>query len=521
MGAMNRPAVIDRATLPNAVEPLQDMVLEMAAQLDGLRAQFDAQMESLRHQLVELRRRLFGPRSEAMHPGQGELWSEAVVVPVPPEAFREVEAHRRRQPGRAAIGEHLPRRRVEHDLPADEKAAFAAVERIGEEVSEMLEYIPARLEVIQNVRLKYRCERADGSSTIRTATAQGSPIAKSNAGPGLLAHVMVSKYLDHCPLARQQRILARDGVVIARQTLCDWVLDGAELLSVLMPALHRHVLASPVIFTDDTTLALQAPGKTVTARMWAYLAGGHRKDEDGRWQAVAPAALYDFTLDRSGTHPRRILGDWRGYLQADDYSGYHASFREGVTHVACWAHARRKYFDVVKAMPKGARPGLAHHALRFIGLVYRIERQIAEADPDLRRQHRQRRTKRVLAWFHRWLSAHAPTLLPKSPLAKAFAYTLSNWTALTVFVNDGSLAADNNLSERAMRPVALSRKNWLFAGSERGGRAAAVLFSLIETARLNGVEPYAYLKDVLARINTHRVDRLEELLPMNWTPAAA
>ncbi|MCK2128279.1 transposase, partial [Thauera aromatica] len=224
-----------RATLPNAVEPLQEMVLEMAAQLDGLRAQFDAQMESLRHQLAELRRRLFGPRSEAIHAGQAELWSEAVEVPVPPEDYREVEAHRRRRPGRAAIGEHLPRRRVEHDLSADEKAAFAAVERIGEEVSEMLEYLPARLEVIQNVRLKYRCERADGSSTIRTATAPGSPIAKSNAGPGLLAHVMVSKYLDHCPLARQQRILARDGVVIARQTLCDWVLDGAELLSVLMP----------------------------------------------------------------------------------------------------------------------------------------------------------------------------------------------------------------------------------------------------------------------------------------------
>ncbi|WP_157866553.1 IS66 family transposase [Aromatoleum aromaticum] len=418
---MNRPAVIDRATLPTAVEPLQDMVLEMAAQLDGLRTQFDAQMESLRHQLAELRRRLFGPRSEAIHAGQGELWSETVEVPVPPEAFREVEAHRRRQPGRAAIGEHLPRRRVEHDLSADEKASFAAVERIGEEVSEMLEYLPARLEVIQNVRLKYRCERADGSSTIRTATAQGSPIAKSNAGPGLLAHVMVSKYLDHCPLARQQRILARDGVVIARQTLCDRVLDGAELLSVLMPVLHRHVLASPVIFTDDTTLALQAPGKTVTARMWAYIwpaAIARMSTGVGRrWRRRHCTTSRSIAAART-----RILGDWRGYLQADDYSGYHASFREGVTHVACWAHARRKYFDVVKAMPKGARPGLAHHALRFIGLIYRIEGQIAEADPDVRRQLRQQRTKRVLAWFHRWLTAHAPTLLPKSPLAKAFAY---------------------------------------------------------------------------------------------------
>ena len=278
------------------------------------------------------------------------------------------------------------------------------------------------------------------------------------------------------------------------------------------------MLSSPVIFSDDTTLALQAPGRTITARMWVYLAGGQRQDATDRWHKVAPAALYDFTTDRSGSHVRAMLGDWRGYLQADDYSGYHESFRQGVTHVACWAHARRKYFEVVKAAPKSAPPGLADRALRIIGLIYRIERRIAALDPEKKGKYRQRRTRRVLEGFRDWIEAHLPTLLPKSPLARALRYTHSNWAALTVFLEDGSLAPDNNLSERAMRPVALSRKNWLFAGSVRGGKAAAVIYSLVETARLNGVEPYAYLKDVLGRINEHRNDRLEELLPMHWKP---
>ena len=516
---MNLPAPTDRASLPTEVVPLQNMVLELGQQLHALRAQFDAQLETLRHQLVELRRRLFGPRSEVIHPGQAELWTDPVQIPVPSEERRPVGAHTRRKGGRPAISADLPRRRVEHDLSEAEKAEFVALERIGEEVSELLEYIPARLEVIQNVRLKYRCETADGHRTVRTATAQGAPVPKSNAGAGLLAHVLVSKYLDHCPLARQSRIFARQGVVLSRQTLCDWVLDASDLLAVLMPALQRHVLASPVIFTDDTTLALQAPGKTITARMWVYLAGGYRKDEEDQWQKVAPAALYDFSVDRAGAHPRKILGTWRGYLQADDYSGYHASFREGVTHVACWAHVRRKFFDVVKAAPKGAPPGLAEVALRFIGLIYRIERRLTEADPDVRLRSRQRRTHRVLVWFHRWLSHHYPALLPRSPLGRAFAYALSNWTALTVFADSGQLCPDNNTAERAMRPVAISRKNWLFAGSERGGRAAAVALSLIETARLNGLEPYAYLRDVLTRLPGQRMDRLDELLPMNWKPA--
>jgi hypothetical protein len=319
-------------------------------------------------------------------------------------------------------------------------------------------------------------------------------------------------------------VLARHGVRRSRQTLCDWTLGTAELLAPLMVPLKRHVLGSAVIFTDDTTLALKAPrgesrGKTITARLWVYLAGGWLPDPEQRWRRVAPAALYDFTTDRSGAHARRMLGAWRGFLQADDFSGYAQSFRSGVVHAACLVHSRRRFAKIVKDAPKGSPPGLAHEALKYFAEVYRIEGEIRDADPDERWRVRQMQTKPLMADFERWLTAHAPTVLPKSPLGEAFGYALSNWVALNTFVEHGILEADNNISERAMRPVALSRKNWLFAGSERGGHAAAVAFSLIETARLNGVEPYAYLRDVLQRINGHRQDRLEELLPMNWRAA--
>jgi len=521
-------AAIDRATLPDAVEPLKDLVVELGQTLAAVRSQADAQMASLAQQLAALRQRLFGRSSEVLHVGQAELFCEKVEVPIPPAQHERVGEHQRRRRGRPTIDANLPRCRVEHDLSDQDKAHFARVQCIGEELSETLEYTPARLVVLQHARLKYRCEDAQGDSTIRTAAAFTSPLAKSNAGAGLLAQVLVAKYADHTPLARQERIFARHGAAIARQTLCDWALGSCELLARLMVPLKAHVLASPVIFTDDTTLALQAGrgqqaskrGRTITARLWCYLAGGAKRDEQGQWQPVAPAALYDFTTDRSGEHPRRVLAGWRGWLQADDYAGYHALFKGGaVTHVACWAHARRRYVEVVKTAPKGAPPGLADQALRFIGELYRIEREIAQADPAEKYLQRQCRSKPLLADLHGWLLANAGALLPQSALGKAFAYTLSNWQALMVFVDEGMLAVDNNASERAMRPVAISRKNWLFAGSERGGQAAAVALSLIETAKLNALEPYAYLKDVLARINDHRTTRLEELLPMHWKPA--
>lgn len=525
-------AVLDRHSLPDAVEPLKDMVVALSAALVQLQTQAEQERERWMAQMAELRRRMFGPRSEVLpHEGQGSLWTEALVLPVPPEedTHKEVAAHKRRRCGRPAIDADLPVRRVEHDLSEQDKAGFERCTRIGEQTSRMLEYTPARLEIIETVRATYRCEDANGSVTVRTAQAAASPIAKSNAGAGLLAQVIVAKYADHTPLARQERIFARHGQRLSRQTLCDWVLACAHKLNPLVQALAEYVRSAPVIFSDDTTLALQQPrvkgqprrGRTVTARLWAYLAGGWRQDAEGQWQRIAPAALYDFTLTRSGEHPRRVLQGWRGTLQADDFSGYHQGFRQGITHAACWAHARRKFFDIVKAAPQGAPPGLAHDAMRFITRIYKIESDIRGKPPDERAQERQARSAPLLQDFHQWLQGHAGGLLPKSPLGQAFAYTLSNWAALNTFVSDGAVEVDNNVAERAMRLVAVSRKNWLFAGSERGGQAAAVAFSLIETARLNGVEPWAYLKDVLERIDGHRVDRLHELLPMHWKATAA
>jgi transposase len=532
MIAVMHTAVVDRNSLPDAVEPLRDMVVELSAALTQLQAQAEQQRERFIAHLAELRRRLFGPRSETLpHEGQAALWTETVQVPVPPpqDTHEEVGAHKRRRRGRPAIDADLPVRRVEHDLSEQDKAGFERCVRIGQQTSRMLEYTPARLEIVETVRATYRCEDADGSVTVRTAQAAASPIAKCNAGAGLLAQVMVAKYADHTPLARQERIFARHGLRLSRQTLCDWVLACAHKLKPLAQALAEYVRSAPVIFSDDTTLALQQPrvkgqprrGRTVTARLWTYLAGGWRQDPEGRWQRIAPAALYDFTLTRSGEHPRRVLQGWRGTLQADDFSGYHQGFREGITHAACWAHARRKFFEIVKAAPQGAPPGLAHEAMRFIGAIYKIEADIRGKPPDERATQRKARSAPLLQDFHQWLQGHARGLLPKSPLGQAFAYTLSNWGALNTFVGDGAVEVDNNVAERAMRLVALSRKNWLFAGSERGGQAAAVAFSLIETARLNGVEPWAYLKDVLERIDDHRVDRLHELLPMHWKATAA
>lgn len=518
-------AYLDRALLPDAVEPLKDLVVQLAQQLQAVREQADAQMANLAQQLAALRQRLFGRSSEVLHVGQAELWGEQVELPVPPETRERVGEHHRRRRGRPAIDPKLPRVRVEHDLSEQEKAQFSRVQCIGEEISETIEYTPAKLVVLQHARLKYRCEDEQGGSTVRTASAITSPLARSNAGPGLLAQVLVSKYVDHNPLARQERGFGRHGIVLPRQTLCDWTLGSCELLARLVPALKAHLLASPVIFTDDTTLALQAgrgagTGKTITARLWCYLAGGHKRDATGQWQPVAPAALYDFTTDRSAAHPRRMLAGWSGWLQADDYAGYHGLFKGGgIIHAACWAHARRRYMDVVKTAPPGAPPGLAHEALRYIGELYHIEREIAEADPEQKLLQRQCRSRPLLTDFHRWLTGHVAALLPQSALGKAVAYTLSNWQALTAFVDEGMLAVDNNTSERAMRPIAISRKNWLFAGSERGGQAAAVALSLVETAKLNGLEPYAYLKDVLSRINGCRLSQLEGLLPMHWEPA--
>jgi len=517
MCGMHALATAEIADLPRDVDALIAIILEQ-------RRQYSAVLESLRQQLAKLKQITFGSRSERLSlSGQALLFSGSLPIPVPKEevaAATHVAAHeRKRRPGRPALPADLPRVRQDYDLTDEQKAGFDRLVRIGEVVCSTLDVIPQKVFVIDHVRAKYRAAK-DGRISIVVADAQPSPLAKSNASAGTLAHVLVSTYADGLPLTRQERIFARHGITLSKQTLCDWKLGSAEKLALLMPVLKQHVLGAPVLFADDTILKLLEKGRPTarTARLWTYVSDGARQDAEGRWRHYPRAAYFEFTTTREAIHPSRFLKKYYGFLQADDYSGYHATFRTGrVQHCLCWAHVRRRYVDI--AREPGASP-LAAEALQFIGRIYWIESRLKYAPPDERRAVRQAETVPLLVHFRAWLDAHYPSLLPRSALGQAFAYTLSNWAALLRFTDDGILAPDSNLVERSIRPVAVGRKAWLFAASERGGQAAAVVFSLIESCKLVGVEPYAYLRDVLQRIDQHRVDRLTELLPFNWKPSS-
>lgn len=503
------PLVVDRNALPGEVEALKDIIVDLASQL-----------ESLKSQVLALRRAHYGRSSEQLS-GQAELFGETVSLPLPAVETQTVSYERPRR-GRPALPKDLPRIRVDYDLSAAEKARYDELTRIGEEVSETLDYVPAKLQVIEHVRAKYAARAQDGSSTVLTAAMPPAPLPKANASANLLAHVLVSKYHDHLPLNRIERIFARQGVDLSRSTLCDWVLGSTELLEVLYQALKAHVLAAPKIHADDTLVALveQGRGPSVQARLWAYLGAGAQLNEHGQWIAHPAAVLYEFTDDRRGEHVRRMLSGYSGYLQADAYSGFDALYTGGrIIEVGCWAHVRRKFFDIAQAAPP-EHITLAHQALQWIGRLYAIEAAIKEHPPDAKQQIRCEQAGPLLSEFRTWLEVSLRSLLPKSPTAGAIGYALAHWQALTRYLESGILDIDNNACERAMRPVAIGRKNWLFVASQRGGRAAAIAFSLIQTCKLHAVEPYAYLADVLRRLPSHLSNRVAELLPFDWKPAA-
>ena len=486
---------------------------------DARITQLVQQLETLQQQFLNLRRMHFGATSEKFA-GQTELFTEKVELPVPPEPGKlTVPAHQRRK-GRPALPDDLPRERREYDLSEAEKAEFDAVKRIGEEISKSIEYTPARLIVLEHARAKYVCTK-DGESTIRTAHADPSPLPKSNAGASLLAQILTATFADHLPLNRQQTIFKRHGVELHRSTLCEYKLGAAELLAVLRPALIAHVLAAPRVHSDDTTLPLLEKGRgtTKTARLWGYLGAGARQGNDGTWVEHAPAVVFEFTESREGRHPQRFLKPYSGYLQVDAYSGYDALFASGrVIEVGCLAHARRRFFEVAKTQKT---PGLAAQAVAWIGKLYEIETRVKDEPPDKKLLVRQAESVPLLSDFKRWLDGHFGSLLPQGPLGQAFGYAIRQWRALTRYTESGILVPDNNLLERQMRPIAMGRRAYLFTASERGGMAAATMYSLVATCKLHRIEPFAYLKDVLGRIRNHRMDRLAELLPFNWSPAQA
>ena len=413
----------------------------------------------------------------------------------------------RRRPVRKPLPEDLPREVITH-LPLQNCCpdCGGALRQFGEDVSEQLERIPASFKVIRHVRPKFACAACEH---VVEAPAPARPIERGLPGPDLLAHVLVSKYGNHLPLYRQSEIFAREGVDLDRSTLAGWVGAASELLAPLVDEIRKHVLAASKIHADDTPVPVLAPGngKTRTGRLWTYV-----RDDRPAGYTTPPAVWFAYSEDRKGEHPRRHLKDFKGALQADAYAGFHHLYGEGAIYeVSCWAHTRRKFHDihVVHASPTTTE------AIARIGALYGIEEQIRGKPVDIRHSVRQTRAKPLLDDLRHWMEKTLASLSTKSETAGAIRYALSRWRALTRYVDDGLLEIDNNAAERSLRSVVMGRKNYLFLGSDSGGERAASLYSLIATAKLNGIDPAFYLRTVLARIPEHPINRIEELLPWN------
>jgi transposase len=499
---------LDLAALPEAVRALiASQAATIARQQEQL-AERHVEITRLKAQLAKLRRMQFGRSSEKLDSAiaQLELALADLEEPANPATTGPADADVLK-PARRPLPAHLPREVVVHPAVCACPRCGGGLSKLGEDVTEVLDYRPASFRVIRHVRAKLVCRACEA---ITQAAMPSLPIRRGRATAGLLAHILVAKFCDHLPLYRQSEIYARAGVALERSTLADWVGQMSALLRPLIDALERHVMGGDRLYADDTPVPVLAPGngKTRTGRLWSYL-----RDERPYGGTTAPAVLYRYSADRRGEHPRAHLAAFHGVLQADGYAGFDGLYRGGVIcEAACWAHVRRKFYDIHAATKQSP---LAAEALRRIGELYAIEEQIIGKPPDQRRQIRQAQAKPLLASLHAWVMATLRRVSGRSDIAGAIRYALSRWEALIRYIDDGTLAIDNNAVERTIRPLALGRKNWLFAGSDAGGERAAAIYSLIETAKLNGLDPEAYLHHVLERIADHPVNRVAELLPWN------
>jgi transposase len=490
---------------------LAERAARLAAELER-----GIEIERLKLEIARLRRERFGPSSErSARIDQLELTLEdleeaaAEIVASAPVA---VETFERRRPARRPLPDHLPRHRIVHPGPAACPCCGGrAFGKLGEDVTETLERVPASWRVIQHVRERLTCRACE---TISQAPAPFHPISRGRAGPELLAEVAFSKFGQHLPLHRQSERFAREGVPIEVSTLADWIGAVTTALAPLTSLVEAHVRRGERIHIDDTPVPVLAKGKTRTGRLWTVV-----RDDRPFGGTDPPAAAYFYSPDRSGTHAEDWLGTFAGIAQADAFSGfgrlYDATRPGTILEAACWAHGRRKFYEMadLKKAP------MAIEAVSRIDAVFAIEREINGLATAERVAVRQARSRPLVEALHGWLRQNRAKLSAKAPVAKAIDYMLKRWPAFTRFLDDGRICVSNNAAERAIRPIAVGRRNWTFAGSDAGGRRAAAMYTLIETAKLSGIDPRAWLADVLARLPDHPARRLDQLLPWNWAPA--
>jgi transposase len=522
------------ATAELPTDPAELRAFALACQSELKVAEISVQyktleIEKLKFQIAKLRRMQFGRSSERisrqieqlelrleeLETGEAEDAAKAEVAdPLTP--IRE-----RAKPKHKPLPDYLPRQEVVHQ-PANDGACTCpdcgkGTEKLGEDVTEVLDYVPGHFQVIRHVRPKYACTACD---VITQAPAPAMPTPRGRATPATLAHLLVSKFVDHLPLYRQAEIYAREGLELDRSTLGDWVGQAAWLLDPVVAAIRGHVFSGEKIHGDDTTVPVLAPGlgRTATGRLWVYV-----RDDRLFAGSAAPAAAYFYSPDRGAAHPTAHMASFTGFLQADGYAGFEGLYNAArtkpgpITEVACWAHCRRKFYDVWET----TKSPVAKEALDRIAAVYAIEDKARFAPAAERVEHR-KQTASLLDAFFVWAGKTVGKLSGKLELAQAFRYTITRREALTRFVTDGRLEADNNVAENAMRGIALGRRNYLFAGSDSGGERAASIYTLVASAKLNGLNPETYLRDLLAKITDgHTINRINELVPWRMKPALA
>jgi transposase len=526
----------DPASLPTDIDALHRIILAQAAEAETREVELAAakagllakalEIEKYKLQIARLRRMQFGRSSEkiARTIEQLELRleeleaetsaasSDASTAPDEPSpAVGQSSSSDRKKSERRALPAHLPSRDVMHAPSCTCPACGGEMRKVGEDVTCILDYIPGHFEVVRHVRPAFSCRRCE--SMVQNPM-PSLPIERGQAGAGLLAHILVGKYCDHLPLYRQSGIYAREGVELDRVTMAAWVGKVTALVSPLVEAVADHVMAAAKLHVDDTPVPVLAPGtgKTKTGRLWVYL-----RDERPFGGQAPPAVVYRYSPDRKAEHPRAQLADFHGFLQADGYSGFGPLYQAAngqpatVTEVACWAHVRRYFYDIHVA---NSAP-IAGEALQRIGRLFDVERTAMGLPPEQRRRMRQSAARPLIDDLATFLDASLAMISGRSELAKAIRYARSRWTALTRYLDDGTLEISNNAAERAVRPLALGRKNYLFAGSDAGGERAAATYTLVETAKLNGLDPEAYLREVIGRIADHPINRIARLLPWN------